>query len=283
MNNPARTQLENLMAHVEEMWAHLGTLFDDLKAGNGWTHQHGAEWTFADVPYHLAYCNRDIVASGLQYGAKFPEAEQELLASPEAIGAWNARKFAERPAGQTAAQSVAQWRDSCAQIRQLTAEMDDADLDSPFWMPLMAGWTTARAGLDFCRAHDWSEFTQLRIHMGREQSVPSAGVTRNYLRGAMGFFPLFLNPEEAAGQQFTAVMAFTDPGVGAFTIQVADGAATIQEGHAPQADLVMTQSATTFEKTLRRILDPAEAIQSGQLQVSDFEQLATFGRLFPMP
>ena len=45
----------------------------------------------------------------------------------------------------------------------------------------------------------------------------------------------------------------------------------------------MTQRTETLEKTLCGILDPGEVIHSGLVQVSDFENLATFGPLFPMP
>jgi putative sterol carrier protein len=77
-------------------------------------------------------------------------------------------------------------------------------------------------------------------------------------------------------------MAFTDPGVGAWTVRVADGAATVSEGETTEADLVITQSTDSFEKTRQGIQDPAEAMQSGQVQVSDFDNLAIFGQLFPM-
>jgi hypothetical protein len=281
MSNQNRTQLEALLAQIEEMWGHLGILFDDLNSYDGWVGKHGPDWTFADVPYHLAYCNQDIIVRGLELGADYPEDEQELLATPAELGAWNTHKFAQRPAGQTAAQSVAQWRASCVEILRLTAQMSDVDLDNPFWMPIFSGWATYRTGLEFVRGHDYSEFMQLRIHMGRQEPVPSPAITKSYLGGLLGLFPMFLNQEAAAGQRFTAVMDFTDLDVGAFSIEVANGAATLTEGETPDADLVMTQSSVTFEKTFRGILDPSEAIQSGQVQVSDFESLGTFGQLFP--
>jgi hypothetical protein len=281
MTSPTRTQLDALMAQIEEMWGHLAILFDRLNATNGWGQRHGPDWTFADVPYHLAYCNRDLVARGLALGADLPADEQELLPSPEALNAWNDRKLAERPADQTVAQSLEQWRASCEEIRRLTAPMIDTDLARPFWMPIFRGWAAARDGLEFCRNHDWSEFMQLRIHMGRNGPVPSPGITHDYLGFILNFFPMFLN-REAADKPFTAVLAFTDPGVGAWTIRVADGTATLGEGAAPNADLVMTQSAETFEKSFRRMHDPAAAIQAGAIQVSKFEGLATFGQLFPM-
>jgi hypothetical protein len=277
-----RTQLEALMGQIEEMWRHQETLFARLNETHDWGQKHGLDWTFADVPYHLTYCNRDVVARGLELGSDYPEAEQELLATPDVLGAWNARKFAERPAGQTVEQSLAQVHDSWEEIRRLTAAMKDSDLDRPFFLPIMRGWVTARDGLAFCRGHDWSEFMQLRIHMGLSKPVPSPAITRSYLGAILNFFPMFLNQEAAAGLDFTAVMAFTDPDVGAWTVRVAGGSATLSEGQAVDADLVLTQSAETFEKSFRRIHDPAEAIRSGQIQVSNFESLVTFGQLFPM-
>ena len=68
MSNRTRTELEALMAQVEEMWGHLRFLFDELSVTGGWDQQHGRDWTFADVPYHLAYCNQDIVGRGLEKG-----------------------------------------------------------------------------------------------------------------------------------------------------------------------------------------------------------------------
>ncbi|MEZ4769231.1 MAG: DinB family protein [Caldilineales bacterium] len=283
MPTQPQPQLDELMRHIEETWSNLNMLFDDLTAGNRWNQKHGPDWTFADVPYHLAYCNQEILIRSLKAGPDLPEDQQELLASADAVNAWNARKFAERPAGQTAEQSVSQWRATCAEVRRLVSEMTDADLDRLFWMILFAGWSTAREGLEFTRAHDWSEFMQLRIHMGRDDPVPSAGVTRAYLHRMLGGFPLFLNWEAAADREFTAVIAFTDPGVGAFTIHVADGSAQLADGETPGADLVMTERSVTFLKTLTKMLDPVEAIQSGLIQVSDFGSLATFGQLFPIP
>jgi len=280
MNDQAKNQLNGIMAHIEENWANLNILFDDLTANGGWSQKHGPDWTFADLPYHLAYCNQELLIPGLKAGPDLPEAEQMFLATPAEASAWNDRKFAERPAGQTAEQSVAQWRDSCDEVRRLTNDMSDADLQRPFWMPLLTGWSIVQDGLEFTRGHDWAEFTELRLYMGRDEPLSSAGVTRAYLARMFSFFPMFLNPEAAAGRTFTAVMEFTNPGVGAFTLTVKGGSAEFKEGGAPDADLVMTQSAESYVKTMHGMHDPAAAMQSGEIQVNDFEALATFGQLF---
>ena len=240
------------------------------------------DWTFVDVPDHLAYCSRDVVARGLELGPDYPEAEQELLTSPQALAKWNERKLAERPSGQTVAASISEWREACTNIRRLSATMLDADLVRPCWHPIFVDWVTAKDLLLWSLTHDWSEFTQLRIYMERVEPVSSAAITRSYLGAILRFFPMMLNKDAAYGQSFTAVMAFTDPEVGAWTIQVVEGAASLSYGAAENADLVMTQSAETFEKSLRGIQDSAEAVRSGAVQVSNLENLGTFGRLFPM-
>jgi hypothetical protein len=54
-------------------------------------------------------------------------------------------------------------------------------------------------------------------------------------------------------------------------------------GRSEDADLVMTQDAVSFVKTWNQMWDPAEGIQSGRIEVSDFDALKTFGALFPPP
>jgi hypothetical protein len=278
-----RTQLDDLMVRIEEMWGHLHTLFEDLNTSDGWDQKHGPDWTFADVPYHLTYFNRDLVVRSLELGLNHAKEEVEPLVTPENLSDWNTSKLAQRPAYQTPLQSVSRWQVSCEEIYRLTARLNDADLDQHlFWMPLLEGPVTIRRGLELCLNHDWSMFTQLRIHMGRTEPLPNPAITRGYLGSTIKSFPMLLNKSVVNHQQFTAVLAFADPGVGAWTIRVTDGAATAREGDATNPDLVMTQSAEAFEKYIRHIQTPGQAIQAGEIQVSSFESLDTFGQLFPM-
>jgi hypothetical protein len=269
------------MAQIQEMWGHLYTLFEDLNTNDGWDQKHGPDWTFADVPYHLAYFNCDLVARGMELGFDCAEEEHKLLITPENLGDWNVRKFAERPVYQTPEQSVSRWQLSCEAIYRLAARINDADLEQrPFWMPLLEGWVTTRRGLEFCRNHDWSVFTRLLIHMGRTEPAPSPAITHGYLNTWMNVLPTILNHGAVDDQQFTTIMAFTDPYVGVWTIRVADGAATVSEGVVADADLVVTQSAVTFEKSICRMQNPIQAILSGELHFSNFEGLVNFGKLF---
>lgn len=279
-----RKQIEAFMGQIEELWSHQETLFQIIEAEGLWDRPHGPDWTYADVPYHLAYCNVDLVARPMELGRDLPADERLSLVGTEGVNSWNEQKFAERPADQTPAETMAQLHDSWDYIRQVTSQMTDADLERPFWLPFNGGaWQTAIAGLFFSRNHDWSEFMQLRIHMGRSEPIPSPEITTQYLQTISGFiFPMSVNQEAAKGRHFKGTFSFTDPGVEAFTVLVRDGAASIVPGSLEDADLVLTMSAETFESGIRGIQTMPKSIESGAIQVSDFEALAIFGQLFPM-
>jgi putative sterol carrier protein len=272
------------MTQLEELWADFDVLFGAIQAGDDWGHQHGRDWTFADVPYHLAYFDRELIARGLEYGANYPAAEQEAYPSMAEVNAWNAREFAKRPAGQTATQSVQQTCEVRDQIRRLAAGLTDEDVQRPMYMPLLAmGWVNAGMGLGLAVVHNWSEFTQLRVHMGRAEPVPSASTTNTYLVSILNFMGMGLNRQAAQGVDFSVVYEFTDLGVSPITLRVKDGAVTAAPGRPEDPDLVITQSAETFEKVFRGIQSPMDAMQSGAMRVSNMEALGTFAAFFPAP
>lgn len=279
-----RIELDALMAQLEEMWEHQNTLFQIIDQTSQWDSKHGQDWTFADVPYHLAYCNRDLVLRPIKLGRDLPATEKASFSTIDELNEWNQKKFAGRPAEWTARQSLAELRASWDEIRQTASKWTDDDLERPYWMAFGGGvWLKARDGLHWTLGHDWSEFMQLRIHMGRQKPVPSPEITNHYLGRFIGMlFPYRLNREAARNRDFRAVLAFTDPGVNDFIVEVAEGEASSRTRQTEEADLVITQSAETFEKTVRGIQPLPEAIRDGSVQISDMESLATFGELFPM-
>ena len=62
---------------------------------------------------------------------------------------------------------------------------------------------------------------------------------------------------------------------------MANGACTVSEGQAAQADLVVTQSPESFMKTRLELHDPVAAMRSGEIAVQGIEQMRTFAALFP--
>ena len=285
MQAGSRAEIDLMMSHSEETWRHFDTLFDAIETEGRWSDKHGEDWVFADLPYHFGYCERDLVARVLELGPDVPEEERWEVRSISQLNAWNARKFAERPADQTVQRSLEQMHASRDAVRREAAKLSDADLDIPAWFPLTfgMGWQTKRVALGFCRQHAWNEFIQLRVHMGRHTPVPSPGVTSMGLESYLNLSLLFLDREAAKNTSLTAVMEFTDEGVGAWTVKIKDGQGTVTEGATEKADLVMTQSAEAFVKTMNQMHDPAEAMQKGEFKVDNFEALAMYGALFPPP
>ena len=269
--------LENLWAGIDEMLGSLGPI--------DWSRQHGPDWTFADVPYHLSYFDQELVASPIERAPNAPEAEQRVWRDFNDLNAWNAEMFARRPADQTAQQSLETMQASREALRSVVSQMSDADLDRPAFMPLFGAWINAEAMLMACGGHTWCHHTELRLRLERTEPQPSAAAVQT----SLGFYNtlaphIMLDREQATSRQLMAVMEYTGPGGGAWTCRVTDGGFTVSEGRAEQPDLVITQSPDIFVKTWIGMSDPAALMQSGEIQMQGSpESMEAYGALFPPP
>jgi hypothetical protein len=283
MEAGATSTLNALRADLEDLWQKIDEILTNLEPAD-WSRKHGKDWTYADVPYHLAYFDRDLVANGITRGPDVPVSERSSLRSMAELNDWNARKFAERPADQTVERSLLQMRASRDAIRRVAAALQDDDLGRPVWVPLPGtGWMTVRGVLEACIVHTWNHFMELRLRLKWSEPAPTPSQTHRALAFYVNFFPATLNRALAANMPFTAVMVISGPGGGTWTIRVADGGCTVTEERAPQADLVLTQSVETFQATLIGAKNPMIAMLTGKIRVHGMRNLATFGKLFPTP
>ena len=272
------TERDALLADLEDLWRCLDEIFAGLTPAD-WQRKHGPDWTMADVPYHLSYFDREVVAEPFERGPDIPESERRVIASLAEVNAWNAEQFARRPAGQTPAGSLAQMRASRDRIRRLLAGITDADLDRPAWRVLLGVFfVPARVGLEACRAHTWSHLTELRLRLKRSGPLPSASSVHGALAFYAGIMAEMADRETVAARMrpFTAVLAFSGPGGGAWTLRVAGGACTIAEGVAARPGLTMTQSPDTFLKTVARMQNPLLAMLTRKVKVRGYRNLGAF-------
>lgn len=277
------TSLTTLIADLEDLWQKIDTILGSLGPAD-WSRKHGKDWAFADVPYHLAYFDREVIANGIARGADVPAHERRIMRTMVELNDWNARKFAERPANQTVEQSLAQMRASRDAIRQATAGLSDADLDRSAWSSLPGGgWQTIRSALEGCTAHTWNHLMELRLRLKRTSPAPTPSQTHRALAFYMNIFPAMCNRAQAANTRFTSVMEFTGPGGGAWCLHVADGTCCAVEEQAPQPDLVLTQSYETFQATMIGAQNPMLALLTGKIKVRGLRNMGTFGKLFPPP
>jgi hypothetical protein len=279
----ASTSLEMLMADLEDLWQKIDTILDSLGPAD-WSRKHGKDWTFADVPYHLAYFDREVIANGILQGADVPVHERRMMRSMVELNDWNTRKFAERPATQIVQQSLAQMRASRDAIRQATAGLADGDLERRVWSSLPGGgWQTIRNALEGCTAHTWNHLMELRLRLKHTSPAPTPSQTHRALGFYMNIFPAMCDRAQAANTRFTSVMEFTGPGGGAWSLHVANGTCCAVEERAQQPDLVLTQSYETFQATMIGAQNPMVALLTGKVKVRGLRKMGTFGKLFPSP
>src|SRR3954468_12019262 len=78
MNTTPRIAVDAMMADLEDLWRKIDQILNSLEPAD-WSRKHGKDWTFADVPYHLSYFDREIIASGILRGPNVPENEQHPM------------------------------------------------------------------------------------------------------------------------------------------------------------------------------------------------------------
>lgn len=284
MTTQTQPRVRDLIGELEDLWACLDTLLDGL-AARDWGRRHGKDWTFADLPYHLAYFDRELIAEAIVRGPDVPVGERRTLRTMAELNAWNAERFAQRPARQTAAESLAAMRASRDLVRRAVAPLSDGDLSRPVWCPLPGqGWLTTGAALAMCTGHTWSHLQEARLRLGRTAPVPGAGATHRALGAITGAMPAMFDRAVATKVgQFAAVLSFSGPGGGDWTIRVANGACVVSEGGDVSADLILTQRPEGLVKTMTGMQNPMLALLTGQLRVRGFGKLGAFGKLFPPP
>ena len=302
----ASTTQRALLADLEGLWQ----CFDELVGTLGpddWSGKHGQHWTFTDVPYHLAYFDLEVIAAAIERGLSVPASEQVLRTEAEQ-DAWNEIRFTQRPADCTPQQCLEQMEASRQAIRAAVAGLSEAELERPVFIPLVGlGWVSVRVALETCYSHTWNHLMQLRFWMQRQAPTPSPAQTQRErsstprqarllrqdvepspaqthraLSYFMTSFAQNMDRQLAAQASLTTVMEFSGPGVGIWTLHVADGICRVSERRATQAELVIVQSPETFVRTRTGIEHPRLARWRGKIKVSDRGKLGTFEKLFPI-
>ena len=67
-----RAAISVLAKDLDDIWALIDRLLDSVPA-DSWSKRYGPDWTYADVPWHLAYFDRIMLAEVLESGAELPQ------------------------------------------------------------------------------------------------------------------------------------------------------------------------------------------------------------------
>lgn len=165
MHEPSDPTLRALLGELDDCWRCLDEVCATLTPRD-WSRRHGRAWTVADLPYHLASFDRELIARAIVRGPEVPAVERHSLRTMAEVHAWNAAQLAQRPAGTTPEDALTAMRASRDGIRNATGVLTGADLDRPVWCPLPGlGWQTVRGILALCLDHTRSHLTELRPYV----------------------------------------------------------------------------------------------------------------------
>lgn len=285
--------VSKLRAMLEELWSALDSLFDEMSTAD-WQRPHGADWIFADLPYHLSYMDRLFVARPIEFGEKLPVAEQVQLRTFNDLNEWNKINFADRPEGQKVEKSLEQMLESRDYVRQVVAKMTDADLAKPIWFPMltMRGLRPAQVALGFCLGHSWQHIEEARVRYGHAGTMIGPELTHAMLDanipGSIVYLnvpstTLFLDAGRAKEQDFSFALNITGPGGGIWAFHPTDQGWQVKEVESADTDLVLSQDLDTYIKTRYFISDMASLIEAGKISVNDDQAVTVYSQLFVIP
>ena len=265
--------ISQTLADLETIWGALDTFYQRL-APQDCGRTHGKDWTFADMPFHLAYFNQ-MVINGIRsdHGEKAPLTLQEL-------NTWNNAHFAKRSASQTGANALSSLHETQAALRHLAAQYAPG---TPVFMPLIivGGWRTLTFALNYLLNHTWLHFTESHLRFAqRLPDLPISLVNRTLnfsMEGAAGA----LRPEDLVGVSLVTILRLTGDGGGSWTFTMRDGKCHIAAGSTAPADTEITTDIATYLKTsLHNMQSPLLALLMGKTRIKGLAGGQQFQKIF---
>ena len=281
MENSVPITLKKLIAQIEETWDLLDQIFDEIEAENLWTSKHGDDWTFADVPYHISYIDRELTLLMIENGPDLPDNQQWQARTPGELNTWNKLQFSKRSEDQTISKTLKEMQKNRQAVKDLLANMGEEDLDRPAWFPLLfrRGWRTVRAPLMFCRDHNWIEFMQMRILLGKKDPIPSPSLSHDIIHSFMHYVCSLFDPEQAEDQTFKVVWRIE--GTGEWSIIVEDGSCRTLAGETASPDAIINLNIDSFVQHTKGMLFPQAVMTPAFIESADNNIPEKFNKLFP--
>jgi hypothetical protein len=261
------------LADLETIWAALDTFYQRFSPQD-WARKHGKEWTFANMPFHLAYFNQMVINGiGSDHGEKAPATFQEL-------NTWNNAHFAERPASQSGAKGLAYLHETQTALRQLAAQHP---LETPVFLPLIivGGWRTLKFALEYLLAHTWLHFTE--SHLRYNKSLPDlpASLVHSVLDFNMEMARGALRPYDLVGVNLSTVLRLTGAGGGSWTFIMRDGKCQVEKTAITLPDAEITTDIATYMKTSTYDMQsPVIALLMGKTKIKGMAGGQLFQKVF---
>jgi hypothetical protein len=223
---PTVSSTGTLLGPLELIWADFDDLLADFDEAD-WARVHGPDWRLEDIPFHLAYFDREVIARPIVAGDGPNAPTGHVFRTLGELNKWNDSFFAARPTDQTVEQSLAEMHAARNEIRD--ALSDDRAAGSPVFVSLpAAGWIDAAGAVKRIRTHSWNHFAEARVRHGRPAPVPEAGIVHDAIGANLAYRPLFCVADEST-PPLAARLSVQGHGGGDWVIQIHDGVCRVIE------------------------------------------------------
>ena len=266
-------QIKSSLMGLETIWSELDRFFSSF-SDKDWSRKHGKEWTFADMPYHLAYFNQIVVQGIRNHNG------QQAKRTLQELNVWNDAQFANCFPAHTGANGLLHLHETQKALRDTAAQNPP---DTPVFLPLIivGGWRTLAYALEYILNHTWLHFTEshLRFH-NRLPNLPPE-LVHQILRFSMETAAGALTPDDLAGLTLKTTLRLAGDGGGVWTFSMRGGKCEVIPENVAQPDAVIATDIATYLKTsLCGMQNPFIALLTGKSRIIGLNKARQFQKIF---
>ena len=261
-----------ILADLETIWGALDSFYQSFSPKD-WSRKHGKDWTFADMPYHLAYFNQTVID-----GIENDKGQQAKLTLQE-LNTWNDSHFARRPASQAEAKALEHLHTTQAALKEATTSYS---LDTPVFLPLIivGGWRTLEFALEYLLNHTWLHFTESHLRFAQQLPELPPPLVNRVLNFTMEAAAGALRPEDLGGMELITILRLTGRGGGAWAFTMREGKCQV-ETPAVHADAEISSDIATYLKTsIHHMQSPLLALLLGKTRIRGMSKAQQFQKIF---
>jgi hypothetical protein len=268
-----RNDQSAILADLETIWAALDSFYQHFSPQD-WSRKHGKEWTFADMPYHLAYFNQTVI-DGIR-----DDHDQQAKLTLNELNAWNDAHFTQRPVSQSGAKGLDYLHTTQATLREASTRHAP---DTPVFLPLIivGGWRTITYALEYLLNHTWVHFTESHLRFAQRLPELPASLVNRILNFSMETAAGALRPEDLTGVDLVTILRLTGDGGGTWTFTMRDGTCNVKAQAASPTDAKITTDLATYLKTsLYNMEHPILALLMGKTRIKGMSGSQQFQKIF---
>ncbi|MDZ4767330.1 MAG: SCP2 sterol-binding domain-containing protein [Chloroflexota bacterium] len=287
-----------LLADLDATWDAANRFFARF-ADVEWARSHGADWIFADVPYHMAIYNR-MIANMLLIGMDSDIEDSPSIINLEQLDAWNQAGLRAMRWSGGSADSLTTLRDSQDMLRAAIASLRELPrgLDAPVWLMTLRvrGWRTTRLALEYIQWHNWLHLAETGLRYDSKHPIIAPAALRRALAFNLEMMAGAVDPARTKALlrdkplRWSLEIKLPESGAIAWTMTIDPSArpadvgmgrteflgeahdlpqvCTIQSGWTDDADITMRTDLVTYLKaSVFNMLNPTVAGLTGKLRI----------------